>query len=245
MKRLVLLPLAFILLATVALAADLNIITENAPPLNYTEDGTDTGKLTGQAVDIVREIQKRLGDGAPIEVLPWARGYSLVQSGPGVMLFSTTRTEAREALFQWVGPVGTKEWVFLAKKGSPVQVASLEDAKKVGSIGVYQNDVREQFLKEQGFTNLDSANNPDTILKKMVLGRNDLWLADKHAFIELAKNQGIDPGELVPVFTVKKTDLYMAFSRDVPADVVGKWTEALEAMKTDGTYAAILKKWSL
>jgi len=244
MKRLSSLLMVFLLSTSLACAAELRIITEIAPPLNFTMDGTETGKLTGQAVEIVREVQKRIGDATPIEVMPWARGYSLAQSEPNVMLFSTTRTEARESLFQWVGPVGTNEWVFLAKKGSPIKVASLDDAKKVGSVGSYQNDARELFLKEQGFANLDSANEPETVLKKMLMGRNDLWLTDKSEYQAMAKKQGIDPAELTPVFTVKKTELYMAFSKGVPAAVVQKWNKALDGMKADGTYAAIMAKWS-
>ena len=195
-------------------------------------------------MDVVREVQKRIGDKASIEVMLWARGYSMVQSGPNVMLFSTTRTPAREALFQWVGPVGTNEWVFLAKKGSPIKVSSLADAKKVGTVGCYKNDARELFLKEQGFTNLDSANEPETILKKMLAGRNDLWLTDKDEYLAMVKKQGIDPSALTSLFVVQKTELCMAFSKDVPAAVIQKWNKAMNDMKADGTYKAILAKWA-
>jgi polar amino acid transport system substrate-binding protein len=244
MKRVFFMLLVFLFSTAVAGAAELRIITEIAPPLNYTEDGTETGKLTGQAVEIVREVQKRIGDTTPIEVMPWARGYKLAQTEPNVMLFSTTRTEAREALFQWVGPVGFNEWVFLAKKDSPIKVASLDDAKKAGSVGAYQNDSRELFLKDQGFTNIDTSDDPETILKKMLLGRNDLWLTDLAEYRSLAKKQGVDPSELMPVFTVKKTELYMAFSKAAPAEVVQKWSKAIDDMKADGTYNAIIAKWS-
>lgn len=244
MKRLSFLLIALLFSTSLACAAELRIITEIAPPLNYTEDGTEKGKLTGQAVDIVREVQKRIGDKTPIEVMPWARGYSMVQSEPNVMLFSTTRTQAREALFQWVGPVGTNEWVFLAKKGSPIKVSSLADAKKVGTVGAYKNDARELFLKEQGFTNIDSANEPETILKKMLAGRNDLWLTDKDEYLSMAKKQGIDPSSLTPLFVVQKTELYMAFSKGVPAGVIQKWNKGMNEIKADGTYKAILAKWA-
>jgi polar amino acid transport system substrate-binding protein len=229
-----------LLFSVAAQAAGLQIITENSPPLNYTDDGTDSGKPLGQAVDIVKEIQKRLGDTTPIEVMPWARGYDLAQKDPGVMLFSTTRTPAREALFQWVGPVGTNEWVFIAKKGSPITINSLDDAKKVGSIGAYKNDAREQFLKDQGFANLDSADDPATIMKKVLSDRNDLWLTDKDEYKVTAKNQHVDPSELTPLFTVKKTELYMAFSKATPADVVQKWQKAYDDMKADGALDKIM-----
>ena len=240
MKRSFFAALLFLLFAVTAQAAGLQIITENSPPLNYTEDGTDTGKLTGQAVEIVKEVQKRIQDTTPIEVMPWARGYDLAQKEPGVMLFSTTRTPARENLFQWVGPVGTNEWVFIAKKGSPITINALDDAKKVGTIGAYKNDAREQFLKDQGFTNLDSADKPEDILKKVLSGRNDLWLTDKDEYRVTAKAQNVDPSELTPLFTVKKTELYMAFSKATLADVVQKWQKAYDDMKADGTYDKIL-----
>jgi polar amino acid transport system substrate-binding protein len=244
MKR-IFFPLLVLLFSTaLASAAELQIITEASLPLNYTEDGTETGKLTGQAVEIVREVQRRIGDTTPIEIMPWARGFKLLQSESNVMLFSTTRTEAREELYQWVGPVGIKERVFLIKKGSPLHVANLDDAKKVGSVACYTNDSREFFLKEQGFTNIDSATDPETILKKMLAGRNDLWLTNMAEYLALAKRQGVDPSELTPAFTVKAAEMYMAFSKAVPAEVIQKWSKAFEEMKADGTYAAILAKWS-
>jgi polar amino acid transport system substrate-binding protein len=233
-----------LLFAVAAQGAGLKIITENGPPLNYTEDGTETGKLTGQAVEIVQDIQKRIGDATPIEVMPWARGYDMVQKEPNVMLFSTTRTPAREDLFQWVGPVGTNEWLFVTKKGSSVQVASLDDAKKVGAIGAYKNDAREQFLKEQGFTNIDSSDDPGTILKKVLSGRNDLWLTMTDEYKELAKTQKVDVSEITPVFTVKKTELYMAFSKNTDADILQKWKKGYDEMKADGTYDKIVAKWA-
>jgi len=244
MKRFCLAAILSLVVAAAAHAADLQIITEQAPPLNYTEDGTDTGKLAGQAVEIVQAVQKKIGDTTPIKVMPWARGYDLVQKEPGVMLFSTTRTEAREPLFKWVGPVATNEWVLVAEKGSPLKIGSLDDAKKVGTVGAYKNDSRELFLKEQGFTNIDSADDPDTILKKVVSGRNDLWLTDSQEYKVLAKKQNVDPAELAPLFSVKKTELYMAFSKATDDAVVQKWLKGYDEIKADGTLKQIEDKWS-
>jgi len=244
MKRCVLAALLLLVLTVTAQAQGLKIITENAPPLNYTEDGTETGKLTGQAVEIVKEIQKRIQDTTPIEVMPWARGYDLVQKEANVMLFSTTRTEAREKLFQWVGPVAVNDWVFVAKKGSPITISSLDDAKKVGSIGAYKNDSRELFLKEQGFTNVDSVDDPATLLKKLVSGRNDLWLSDKDEYKEVAKANKVDAADLTPLYTVKRTELYMAFSQGTDAGTIQKWQKAYDDLKADGTYEKIVAKWA-
>ena len=52
-------------------AAELTILTKNLPNLNYLENG----KLVRYSVDIVKEIQKRVGSSDEIKVLPWARAF--------------------------------------------------------------------------------------------------------------------------------------------------------------------------
>jgi len=73
------------------------------------------------------------------------------------MLFSTTRTPARENLFKWVGPIFEQRQVPYKRAGSPLEIASLGDARKVAAIGTYYNDTTEQYLKNEGFTNIKSV----------------------------------------------------------------------------------------
>ena len=60
------------------LCQELTILTENLPPLNYLENGV----LVGPSVEIVKEIQKRVGSQEPIQVYPWARAYKMAHSCP-------------------------------------------------------------------------------------------------------------------------------------------------------------------
>lgn len=73
MKKLKLL-LTFVLLFSSQpfLSTELTILTENLPPLNYLKDG----KLIGPSVEILKEIQKRVGSHAEIQVYPWAQSLS-------------------------------------------------------------------------------------------------------------------------------------------------------------------------
>ena len=48
----------------------LTIYTEESRPVNFTENGV----LQGSSVEIVREVQKLVGDTSTIQVVPWARG---------------------------------------------------------------------------------------------------------------------------------------------------------------------------
>ncbi|MGD8313299.1 MAG: hypothetical protein PVI17_01035, partial [Syntrophobacterales bacterium] len=74
MKKLfILVASAFFVLVQPALSAELIILTENLPPLNYVEDGV----LVGPSVDTVKEIQRRVGSQEEIKVYPWARAYQM------------------------------------------------------------------------------------------------------------------------------------------------------------------------
>ena len=137
-----------------ALEGKLRIITEVFPPFNFVESNQN---VTGQSTEIVRAIMQKLGMQASIDVMPLADGLTVAQEGPDVAIFSLNRTPQREELFKWVGPIGSYEQAFYAKKGSTISLNSLEDAQKVGKIGVYKGDAGNQFLASQGFTNLDES----------------------------------------------------------------------------------------
>jgi len=224
-------------------AEELTIITEQSPPLNYTVGGDETGEVTGLSTEIVQAIMEKVGVRSSIRVMPWARGYDMAQKGPMVALYSTTRTEARESLFKWVGPLASKRWVFMARKGSGITLKSLDEAKKVGSIGTYKDDAKEQFLKEQGFVNMDSASNLVSNLKKLMAGRNDLWIVDVDESRSLAKQEGIDPDELEEVFPVREAFLYIAFSQDVSDDLIATWQAAYDELKAEGVVEQITAKY--
>lgn len=221
-----------------AIGQTFKIMTEEYPPFNYSQDG----KVTGLSTDIIIELAKKIGHPEDIEMLPWARAYGLIQQKDGLILYSMTRTEAREDMFKWVGPVAPNSWVFFAKKGSGITLGSLEDAKKVGKIGTYKDDAAESFLKEEGFTNLDSVVADEQNVPKLMAGRINLWVVGELQGIYKAKAKGVSD-QLEKVLDVKDTQLYIAFSKNTPDEEIAKWQAALDAMKADGSYDALVKKY--
>jgi len=217
----------------------LTLLTEISPPSTCMRDGT----LTGVGVEIVRELQRRVGDSSPIEVLPWARAYAMALAMPDVAIFSTTRTPEREEQFQWVGPILTSEWVLAGIPGRSPAVASLDDARRAGSIGTYKDDARERFLLGEGFSNLDSAPDPNTSLRKLLAGRIDLMATTSLGLKVIANSAGPDDPPVRKVFAFNKVDLYVAFSRNTDSSAVLAWRKALESMKADGTLLRIQSRW--
>ena len=218
---------------------ELTIISEENPPFNFNKNGV----FTGSATEVVREIMRRLKQPAGIEVMTWARAYQLARTRPNVVLFSTARTKEREDLFHWVGPIFKVRFGFYARKGSNLVLTCLADAKKVGAIATYKDDVREQLLKSMGFTNLDSSKSPASNLKKLLAGRVDLWLYSNLGVPSVAEQMGINPDDVEFILPFKDFFAYIAVSKGTPQAVVAKWQETLEAMKRDGTFEKISRQW--
>lgn len=216
----------------------LKIFTEDSPPANYSKNG----KPAGMSVEIVREILNRLGEKVEIEIVPWARGYSIALSRPNVALFSTTRLPQREKLFKWVGPIYTQQWGFYSKKGSGLQINSLDEAKKVNSIGTYLNDAKEQFLKKKGFVNLITTNKNINNIRHLLKGDIDLWVSSDFNMPYLAWQAGINPDQLELAFSFRNVENYIAFSSNTPDAVITAWQLALDAIKREGTYVRLIKK---
>ena len=100
----------FLFSAQPLLSADLKILTENLPPLNYVKEG----ELVGPSVEIVKEIQRRVGSREKIQVYPWSRAYKIALEDENIVLFSTTHTKERDNKFKWVGPLATKRDILVA-----------------------------------------------------------------------------------------------------------------------------------
>ncbi len=216
----------------------LQVITEDSGPGNRIENG----KPAGYNVEVVREILKRVHHPDNIQVFPWARGYAMLQSETHVALFSTTRTPEREHLFKWVGPTNINTWVLYKKKGSKWRIAALDDAKKVGAIGVLRDDAKQKYLMDNGFTNIDPVNLGMQNAQKLLNGRIDLWFTANLGFAAETEKAGIAMAEFEPALVLRRNYLYVALSNDTPDATVHRWQAALDAMKKDGTYKAILSR---
>lgn len=240
MKKILLLTILFFLISAQSLpSTELIILTENLPIVNYIKDG----EVVGLSVDIVKEIQKRIGSREQIRVFPWVRAYRLALEKENVVLFSTTRTKERENLFKWVCPLTTKRDILIARKGAGITINSLEDAKKVQRIGTIRDDSKEQFLKSHGFTNLEPVSDEQKNAQKLIMGRIDLWANKQPGLKTICDLAGVNYDEFEEVFHLRKIDLCIAFSKKTSDSIVLQWQKAFDEMMDDGTVQQIRKRW--
>jgi polar amino acid transport system substrate-binding protein len=229
-----------VLLGSDAFAQQLTILCEDDKTLQFR---TADGKPAGFAVELVQELQKRVGNKDEIQAVPWARGLAMLNKMPNTLLFSMARTAERNAQYQWIGPIFENVYGFYIKADSPIKINSLDDAKKAGVIGVYRDDVRDQTLTRLGFTNLDRSNDNVATFRKLMVGRFAMIVSSKAGVSSQAQSAGYRASDVKLAYTLLKTQLYVAASKETDPAVVARWNMALNGMKKDHTFSKILKKY--
>lgn len=232
--------LSEIYLNTSDFPGSLLIYTEQYPPLTFRNS---EGDITGFGTDLVYEIMNRNELFIDINLSTWSNGYELALNNPNVCLFTMDRTEIRENLFQWVGPIGTNTTWFWVKEGSGISINSLDDARNLNSIGTVDSWFSTQYLQELGFTNLVGGSDPNTITQQLMLGEVDAFVCTDVTFPDILKDLGYEYAEVIPAFSLMSSDYYVAFSKSTSVDIVNQWQSTLDGMKQDGTYDAIHQKW--
>jgi len=236
----IIIALLLLILPRSILSAELMVLTENLPPLNFIKDDT----LMGPAVDIVKEIQRRVGSHEQIQVYPWARAYQMALEEENIVLFGMARTEVRNDKFNWIGPIAQKRDILAAKKNSGLVINSLEDAKKVDHIGTLRGDAKEVFLQRHSFTNLVSTHDDQINANKLLLGRIDLWATKIPGLKTICSLAGVDYHKIVKVYDMRKSEIYIAISKKTSEIIVQAWTKAFNDMLLDGTILQIKYRWN-
>jgi polar amino acid transport system substrate-binding protein len=220
------------------------ILTEEWQPYNFKKDGIVQGISTDMLVLMLKKMgaaQKR----QDIMLVPWARGYNMLQNKPGTILFTTTMTEERKKMFKWVGPIFEIELNLYALKKRHIKINSIEDIKKY-RIGTQREDVVESLLvKKTGMkvTQFERVAASILNMKKLHAGRIDIVPQCKETTIIKCREAGLDPNEFEPVYTLDKKSNYYAFHKDTSDDVISEFQSAFDTLKKEGKLAEIFRKY--
>ncbi|WP_417501297.1 substrate-binding periplasmic protein [Marinobacter sp.] len=237
--------LAIFSTSQIVAAERLYIYTESFPPYNMSTNGRafehSADKIDGMCTERAKAILDLSGYDYRIKLRNWDYGYNRALNKAYHGIYCTTLTEEREPLFKWVGPIAQNTWTIFAPPGSTFKMNKLEDAKDK-SIGGYRNDAKGKYLLERGY-NLSALESDDLNPKRLQLGQIDLWVAERLSGPYVASQQDVEG--VVPVFSFKDVDMYLAMSPETPNEVIEGLNKALEAIKKNGTYDAIGTKYGL
>ena len=221
---------------------EIQFVTENFPPFQIKETGTP---LRGFAVELVSAMIIKADIEAEIQVYPWARAYRLAQVKPNTFIFSIARSEEREGLFKWVGDYFTvRDGIFALTSRSDIVLSTINDAINYVT-AVPRGDNAAVDLERLGFTDkqLNYVTCQTQCIKMLQAGRVDLNMNNTLGFFSVTEKLGFDRSQFKVALVLSEKYLGIAASRNTSDELVEKMRDALEKVKTDGTYARLVEKW--
>lgn len=219
-------------------AAELQLYTEESPPLNFTRDG----QLTGFSTDIVHQLAARTGDVTHIKLAPWTRGYAMAQVTPDVGIFTMARIPEREQSFQWVGPISLSLNRFYTRKGSGIRIESIA-AAQTRQLVLPRAWYSYQYLVDKGFSNIYTVTSAERMMQMFRSGRGDMLAVSDIALPALLELADMTADQLEPQLVFLQHESYLAFSPATDPAVISRWQVALDEMKRDGSFVRIFQHW--
>lgn len=210
-----------------------NIYTENFPPYNYQVDG----KLSGLSSKIIQQMAREIGAEPSITFLPWSRAYKYAKERANTGIFSIVRVPPREADFQWVGPIETVNMGIYTSELNDNEYFGeneerLEQAKEAVSVGVQRGGAAEKILTSMGFKNLYHSATTRKAILRLIDYRYELLALDGNYLKFILEAENIPLSRIRRVADIGEFDLYLAFSNSTPTEVVEKWQQALDIIRS-------------
>lgn len=218
-------------------AQALQLLTEEYPPFNYTQDK----QFKGISTEVVTEMGRRAKIPMEFSATAWSDAYKAGQSKRDTCIYSTVRLDNRERIFKWVGPLAVNTWGLYAKNGFSGKINTLADARPY-RIGGVTEDAKVEWRKQHAVTNIVTVKDEKLIPPMLTLDRKqpgavDLWIASIYAAKTIADQANTK--DLKLVLKAGEQQLWLACNPGVPSNTIKALSDALDAMKKDGAYNKI------
>lgn len=208
---------------------DLTGFTEELPGLIEVDGET----IKGPVIDKVRKILKKANLNENIKAFPWARSYEMAKRNKNYYIFPMAKNAEREKHFKFVGVLFKINTYFYQRNTSDFKITKLEDAKNL-SICVVRNDIRDQFLTQQGFENLVRFADQDDSIHALIAKKCDVTICAENIEFLWKKNLKEDIKSLVKKsYLVKEIsgDRYLSINKETSPEVIQKISEAMKDLK--------------
>ena len=210
-------------------------MTEEFPPFNFAEKD----KVVGYSTDVMQLIFKKAKLKTSFTLWPWLRAYNAAKDQPGHYVFSTSRSEEREKLFKWVGPIAKDSVYLMVLKDSPIKETTDFKTLKKYSLSGQAGDQPVVFLQGHGFDVLITAE--ENVRMKMLKEKKmemDIMTTGSQEIYE--KTWAIKYRRVAFLYD---TEYWAAFNRNTPDEVIQKLNKAVSELKGDGTLEKIADKY--
>lgn len=204
------------------------VVTENAAPLQFLDDG----KVAGQTTKLVRNALKLAKVDGEFQVFPWARSYQIALEQPNTLIYSLVKTPEREDKFHWIGELLTFEFAFITVKSADIKPFDSVAQSKSLKIAVMRDDYTHHLLEQFGFEenrDFQLFSSLPQMLALLYAGKVDTFIADLKQLKIMAQSLNYDPEQLTSVYAIphQSMPVYLAANKQTPIELVEKLRASL------------------
>lgn len=233
--------ISLLLYSKCIVAQPLKILTVDEAPANYK---APNGQAKGYVTDIVKAMQLYLGvSHIDIDFAPEARSLNILSNQPNVIFFSLSRTKHRESKYHWVGKVMEKSWWVYTLPTNATKLTHVDDLRKLSAIGVVRGDIREEWLVNKGFTNLQSVTHHKQNLNMLLKSRIPAIVYSPYGMTAMLEELNLSMNKVKMSFLLNRSPVYIVMSKGTSQYTVEQWQNAFAALKQNGTLKLISEKW--
>ncbi len=246
--------IAFLIKAGLGFAGELRVATFDYPPFQYKENG----QIKGIAVDIVKEMFKRLNQPIKIDFYPFQRALKNLETGETDVIFTFYHKKDREAFADYSKePLVDQTISLFVHEDSPITFdgdLSKLNQYKFGLVRFSYGSTFDAAVDKHLITKIEHVSKMDLNMKKFLRRRFDILPSDRwvayyyYSKVNPERNAPVKLKELKP--PVQSFPAYMGFSKaNNLSPLRDKADAVLKEMKEDGTYQRIidgyLKGWGI
>lgn len=220
-------------------ADDLIILSEiNAP---FSMENSDEPGIAVEILDYMLQFGNSDQSVNDILYYPWARSYKMAREQDGILLFPMAKTEEREPLFRWVGPIYKMRIGLIAGKDRNFLIETVEDLADL-KIGIVRDGAPEQLLVEAGTrkSSLIKLQSIEQMLQMLSIGRVDAIAYNIPSTFYCLKSMGENPADYEEIYLLREVELYYAFSADTDTALIEDFQSHLDLIKEMGLYNRII-----
>jgi len=214
----------------------IKVVAAEFPPLTTNAEGQPGGVV----LEVVREACKKAGISLEFSFLPWQRAQLEAQGRNDVLIIPFTRTPGREAQYQWIAPVLEFHTVLVTLSQPPSSI----DEARTRVVGYVRGTSFKDEVEHAGFPYVEETDDDVTNARKLKRGRIGAWITTDLMARGVYRQAGFDPAELKygPTLGPVKVS-WVAASHEFPKDIAKRIAEAIDQMRADGSYQAIVKRY--
>lgn len=219
-----------------------SVLTEQLAPVHFEEDG----EVKGIATEIVQAIFKEANLAPEIEVFPWKRAYAIALKEKNTFIYTINRTEKRENLFKWIGPILSKETnLYKLKSRTDIQIKSIDDVKNYTTAVILGHSLTTKLLTH-GFTEgkeLITTTDKKQQIKLLLKGNADLVTGNQYTIYNSLKAAGHSMEDVEPVFLITKQGYYLGANKNTDDALINQLEEANEKIQNSVLIPELIRKY--